>query len=258
MKKQITILSVLLLLVAIFIWPSGKPSQTTPHAKKNSSLQVAPNLASSQSLDNKFAIQRLAPVAVIDHKQKATDEAIEDQGYGTFPPVDLKKTNVHKEYLLKALQKPEKNSGAISIIGKREKFNSQRYQKKSAYYLDTIEPGRCFEAAQAAPNVAKLGRIGFTSIQATQNKTVTLQAQTQESQPVSFTAFDGGHFQNGLSSITLKADISGIATAEYTPTAGVINQSRIQAASPVNSGTLKWTVFVRLDKQLITNKEEGQ
>lgn len=249
MKKQISLtLLALLALIVLLTW-SKKPKQRISQNKQNNAIQAPEILPSQQNLPKSLKREQTLDQ---DQVQKINKD------YGTFPPVDLRKTHIHKEHLLQAHQKPEQNSQSISIIGKGEKFNPKSYQSNPSKYLNSVEPGRCFHAAQAAPNTPRLKRVGLASLQTQQNKTLKLQAQTQEGQPVSFTAFDGGHFQNGLSSITVQATPSGVATAEYTPTTGVINQSRVQAASPVNSGTLKWTVFVTLNNQLITNKEEGQ
>ena len=186
----------------------------------------------------------------VDPKAKNDQAVIEAEGYGSFPPVDLSEKNKHKEHLLNALRDPENNSGSISIVGKREKFDLDRYQKDPSYYMDSVEPGRAFDSAQAVPGVNPLERVGLGSIETSQNKSVSLEVKGEPGMPVSFTVFDGGHFQNGLSFITLKADGKGIATAKFTPTSGVINLTRIRAASPVSSGTLQWNVLVHLNNQV--------
>ena len=178
---------------------------------------------------------------------------IEKEGYGKIPPVDLEETNPHKEYVLNALKDPKNNSGAVSVTGKREPFNQAQYITDPSPYINSAEPGRAFDAAQGGEGVMKLAREGKAGMDAKQNETVTLTARTEKNMPISFTAFDGGRFQNGLSFITLKADGSGYASAEFTPTSGVINQARIRAASPVASGTLQWTVYVDLPAEETTN-----
>ena len=180
---------------------------------------------------------------------------IEKEGYGTFPAVDLKEMNPHKEHVLKALKDPQNNSGVISIVGKRQKFDLQNYLADPSPYLNSVSPGRAFETAQAGPDVKRIVRQGQASLQAKQGETVTLSARVSSNAPLSLTTFDGGKFSNGLSFITLKADSSGFASAEYTPTSGVINQVRIRAASPLNSGTLQWTVNVHLTDKKSNNNE---
>lgn len=270
MKYKGAVLAALILgIYTWFIWPE-KPIETTSTAvgtnkeAKASSEKVSPRVPDrdaskkivkhiSHKDEVKPVIERKDPGVILDHKLKNAQEVIEGKGYGTFPPVDLKDMNEHKKHVLDALQDPKNNSGSISIVGKRERFDPERYKEDSSYYLNSVEPGRAFDSAQAGPDVKKLERVGYASIQTVQNKKVTLEAKGISGMPISFTVFDGGHFQNGLSYITLKADASGVAKAEFTPTDGVINQTRIRAASPVNSGTLQWNVFVHLNNQEANN-----
>lgn len=201
-------------------------------------------------------ITRLITKTINDDKVKSSRKIIESQGYGSFPEVDMKKSNPHKTYVFNALQDPQNNPNVASIIGKRIKFDPQRYSNDPSHYLSRIEPGRAFAAAAPGPNVTPLARIGHASIQTQQNKPVILEAKGQPGMPVSFTVFDGGIFSNGLGFTSLKADDSGIARAQFTPTSGVINQVRIRASSPVNSGTLQWNIFVNLEnKKESTTKE---
>ena len=176
----------------------------------------------------------------------AEQERIATEGYGHFPPIDLSKMNKHKRHVVGALEDPQNNSGTLSVTGKREPFDAERYSSDPDYYLNTVEPGRAFDTAQAAEGVRALTRVGQNYYETVQNKSVTLEAKGEAGMPISYTAFDGGHFQNGLNFITLKANGSGIASAIFTPTSGVINQCRIRAASPVNTGALNWVVYTRL------------
>lgn len=264
MKYKGAVLSALLFgIYAWFIWPKGsvemekEPIAFQKEQTKKEVNPIIPDKEASKKIVKEVAhkdeaepiIKRKDPGVVLDHKLKTAQMVIEDKGYGTFPPVDLKEMNEHKQHVLNALQDPRKNGGAISIVGKREKFNPVRYKEDPLYYLDSVEPGRAFDAAQPGPDVKKLERVGYASIQTKQNEPVILEARGESGMPISFTVFDGGKFQNGLSYITLKADADGVARAEYTATDGVINQTRIRAASPVNSGTLQWNVFVHLNQK---------
>jgi hypothetical protein len=263
--RSLVIPSTCLMLYIVIIWPNSEKSTqikstdltTLPTVtirkvlpKEHKSLKIPPQSEKSPHTS------RLISNSINDHKVKSTREIIESQGYGTFPEVDMTKANSHKTYVFKALQDPQNNPNVASIVGKRIKFDPQRYSNDPSHYLSRIEPGRAFAAAAPGPNVTPLARIGHASIQTQQNKSIILEAKGQPGMPVSFTVFDGGIFSNGLGFTSLKADDSGIARAQFTPTSGVINQVRIRASSPVNSGTLQWNIFVNLEnKKENTTKE---
>lgn len=264
MKKNITILATIavLAIVVYFISNNNNSVTTVESVVKSEDIQQKNDLninpkrkqsyevvGSKEIIKNSDDSKRLVPKTTLDHKLRTTQEVIEEKGYGTFPPVDMKNMNAHKEHVLTALQNPKENSGSISIVGKREKFDLEKFKENPKYYLDTVEPGRAFDAANPGVGIAPIERIGNSSLRTKQNDTVKLEAKVDSNMPVSFTAFDGGHFQNGLGFITVQADSSGNAYVEFTPTEGVINQARVRAASPVNSGTLQWNVFVELKNQ---------
>ena len=271
MKHKGAILAVVILgIYAWLTWPKNNKTEEanndtvslskkakSVHAVETKSL-IPTNRIVRKNVPHKKEVtpitERRDPDAVLDHRLKTEQEVILSKGYGTFPAVDQDNNNPHKEYLAKALQDPKNNSGAISIIGKREKFNLNEYQADPSKYLNSIAPGRVFDAAIPAKGVKALERVGYSTMRTKQNQPVGLTAKGEVGMPISFTAFDGGHFQNGLNSITLKADSSGVATAEFTPTQGVINQTRVRAASPVNTGTLQWTIRVGLKEQITSNK----
>jgi hypothetical protein len=273
MNKSTIFGFVLLASFVYFIWPSTEvhtePSTTKAAPKINPPKPIerrTPDRTSalkplkeiSQRPEVEPAIKRLDPDAKIDDSYKNEQQVALAKGYGKFPPVDLTKMNAHKKHVVEALKDPVKNSGAISLTGKREKFDPNRYKTNPSYYLNTVEPGRALAAAIPGPGVKRLERVGSSTFRAVQNQTINLSAKTEAGMPLSFTTFDGGHFQNGLSFITVKADSGGVATAEFTPTDGVISQTRIGAASPVSSGTLQWNVIVHLSNQTSQTKTEGQ
>ena len=75
--------------------------------------------------------------------------------------------------------------------------------------------------------------------------------------PVTFTSFDGGAFQNLLTSITVQADERGLASAQMTGTTGVLGDVHILAGSPVDSGQARFVVNVKSAK-LTALKDSGR
>ncbi len=225
--------------------PATKPSVKRDINPSTEAVKIVKEVPISKEVSP--AGKLLDPNAKLDDSFRNQQQEIASKGYGSFPPVDMEKMNPNKEYLLNALKDPQNNPGAVSIVGKREKFNLEEYKQDPLKYLNTVAPGRAFDCAQAAEGVKPIQQVGEASLRVKQNESITLQAKGLSNMPISFTVFDGGIFeQNGLNSITLQADASGLVSVEYIPTSGVINQVRIRAASPVNSGTLEWIVNVSL------------
>jgi len=81
----------------------------------------------------------------------------------------------------------------------------------------------------------------------TQIKTET--QLTVENAPVTMTSNNLGSFANGLTSITVAADSSGLAEAVFTASRGTIDDIQILAASPVTSGQIAFTVNVQVPSE---------
>jgi hypothetical protein len=63
--------------------------------------------------------------------------------------------------------------------------------------------------------------------------------------PVTFTAFDGGEFkENGLASVTIRADGRGLAGAHFIATPGIEGDLTIVAGSPLSSGVQRFVLRV--------------
>lgn len=64
---------------------------------------------------------------------------------------------------------------------------------------------------------------------------------------LAFASFDLGYFRGSqLSSETVLADSSGVATAEFTAGGGTVDDIKILAAGPLTSGQVQFTVQVIL------------
>ncbi|WP_246146324.1 hypothetical protein [Rubripirellula lacrimiformis] len=75
-------------------------------------------------------------------------------------------------------------------------------------------------------------------------ESVRLQLKTQAAMPATFTSFDNGVFSNGLTSITVKADKDGVATANFRASSGTAGEINIIAASPVATERVVYRVNV--------------
>ncbi len=170
-----------------------------------------------------------------------------EQDYGTFPLIP-KDANVHVKSVAEAFRDgthPER----VSSMVLPKPFDAAAYKTNPAAYLDVVEPGRVWQPAQPGPNVPRIAAITARMFSVDQGVPTVIRVQSVPGAPVSFTAFDGGAFDNLLTSITVRADDKGVAKATFTGTTGVINDVNILAASPLTSGQIKYIANITLPKK---------
>jgi hypothetical protein len=123
-------------------------------------------------------------------------------------------------------------------------FPRATWDKDPQGYLDTVEPGRVWQAS-TSPSADPLQAEGPTELVVGPGGRVRLHVKGVSNAPVTFTSFDGGALDNGLSSITVRTGDDGGATTAFTATpdtGGVVN---LAAASPYSSGVVQFTITVQ-------------
>lgn len=173
-----------------------------------------------------------------------TLQADNERAYGKAPEIDLDK-NPHTKSVKEALE-TGKHPERLSSLHLPKEFNHAKYKKNPKEYLDIVEPGRIWQAAQPGEGVAVIDYAGDAFQTAEQNVPVVLKAKVTPGAPVTFTSFDLGAFENELTSVTVAADEEGIARTSFTGTSGTINDCRILASSPVTTGQLQYWVRITL------------
>lgn len=138
-------------------------------------------------------------------------------------------------------------------------FDSAKWLNESDYkseYLRIPEPARCYQSAQPQKGVKQIALACPAYIETLQNHPVELSVRATPGMPVTFTSFDAAMFTAGsgntgsqLTTQTAVADENGIATAVLLATPGVIDDCRVIASCPVNSGLAKITVHAKLPEQ---------
>lgn len=166
-----------------------------------------------------------------------------NENIGTTPRVPAD-ANPHVKSVAEAL-KTGKHPERVSPIILPKPFDQATYLANPDAYLNVVEPGRIWQVAQPGKGVPRLASSvdRFQTIE--QGQSVTLKVKAIRDAPVTFTSFDLGAFQNRLTSITVKADANGNASAIFTGTPGTINKVSILAGSPMTSGQLKFIVDVQ-------------
>ncbi len=128
------------------------------------------------------------------------------------------------------------------------KFDPEAYKADPDSYINTIELGRVFQSAQPGPDVKRIQAVSARFQRVTQGEQVPMVVQATPDAPVTFTSFNLGHFDNQLTSITIKADAEGRAAVRYTAAKGTVNDVSVLAASPMTSAQAEFRVLVRLPR----------
>lgn len=137
--------------------------------------------------------------------------------------IEAQRTNTH----------PERLSMQIAP----EKFDAVKFAADPQAYLDVVEPGRVFQTAMATgPESIHLVIEGPDTVFMNENESKTLAVKGSPRGVVTFSATDGGRFDNHLSSITVQADDSGRASVRFTAER-TISDANVLVGSPQAVGT---------------------
>lgn len=135
----------------------------------------------------------------------------------------------------------------LSVHARPTPFVLAAYVRDPLAYLNVVEPCRIWQQADPGPGVDALvtadGELAAL-VPVPPGATRPLRVLTWPGHAATFTSMDRGAFDNGLTSITVQADATGVATATFTATHGTTDQVRIAAASPVTSGQVAFTVVI--------------
>lgn len=123
-------------------------------------------------------------------------------------------------------------------------FDREAYLADPVGYLDIADAGRAMEPAQPAANVAMIAPVGGTTGTIAPGESVVLQALTEPGMPVTFLSQGYGAFESGVTTITVAADESGVASARFHAAPGTVGLCPIIAASPVRGGEVRYLVHV--------------
>lgn len=134
-----------------------------------------------------------------------------------------------------------RNSPFVPAAG----FNQVAYSENPQEYLSVSEPGRVWQSAPPGPGIPVLASVSSTHQTLKQGEEVRLSVKTVANQPVTFTSFNPGTFDNKLNSISVAANELGVAEATFTPPPRTIFDVNIVAASPAASGKVSFVVEVK-------------
>jgi hypothetical protein len=200
------------------------------------------------SIKNYLTINNNDPLETLkESNHQAYDHVIlnrqlRQEGYGTLAPIkDITKPQVKS--VLKALQSghfPERLSPSIPPAA----FDANKFLNDSSYatsYMETVEPGRVLQSSSSEKAQA-IKRLSPYLQNVIQGQKVSLAVRCEAGFPCTFTTYDNGTFNNGLSSQTVLADSNGYASVNFHGISGVGGDSKISCSSPVNSSRIKFIV----------------
>lgn len=180
-----------------------------------------------------------------DAKKVEAEEkkAMEAMDYGTIKPIKAD-ANVHTKSVVEAYGAADYPK-RVSVLHKtKEKFDFEAFKANPKPYLNIVEPSRALSPAQPGEDVVRIMRVTRKFQTVKQGESVMLEVQALPGAPVTFTSFDLGKFENELTTITVQADKTGLASTKFFGTTGTVEDVNILAASPVTSGQAKFIVNV--------------
>ena len=168
---------------------------------------------------------------------------IAPQGFQPGLPVDANPQVAGVYASLKDRSEPSRFSSFAAALP----FDRAAFEANPKGYVDVVEPSRVFSPAEPADGVIAVQPVGSRFHRVKQGETVRLSVNAIANAPVTFTSFDLGYFRGSrLSSETVLADDSGVATAEFTAGGGTVDDIKVLAAGPLTSGQVQFTVQVIL------------
>ncbi|QDT07432.1 hypothetical protein K227x_58590 [Rubripirellula lacrimiformis] len=182
------------------------------------------------------------PLSDVTPLRKFAVPDLERQPPGLVTPI-ARDANKATESVFEAARS-KKHPERLSAAFMPEPFDRQAYEESPEAYLSLHVPGRVWQSAQPGPDVPVVESFGKRNHRMRHGESVRLQLKTQAAMPATFTSFDNGVFSNGLTSITVKADKDGVATANFRASSGTAGEINIIAASPVATERVVYRVNV--------------
>ncbi len=244
------------LLLAVMFWFVGDSTETVAERKV---VEPQADTPQAQPQINKPAlppgqaivggVQRPASDVLLN-KDAAKPGAKEPpkKPHGFAPPVSPD-TNEQTKLVAASLQAKDKPERYSSFVTPND-FDKAAFEADpkgyATKYANDVAPGRVFAPAQPGEGVSVLKASSARLHRVTQGESVRLSVKAAPYAPVTFSSHDLGSFENKLTTTTVVADDTGIASASFTAGGGTIDQVYVLAASPVTSGQATFTIDVSL------------
>jgi hypothetical protein len=177
-----------------------------------------------------------------DDKSAAADKPVIDTG---FAPAVKPDANAQAQAVFTALktgEHPERFSSFVQPAA----FDREAWEKDPEAYLSVVEPGRVYQSAEPGSGVSVIQSVSGQFQRVKQGDQIPLVVKAAPNAPVTFTSFQLGHFENHLTSTTVRTNGDGEARVLFTAGQGTIDDIEILAASPLTTGQVRFVVNVKL------------
>ena len=183
--------------------------------------------------------------ATQEARKIARDESAQEhiRAYGENADIRPDPDNPQVQSIIEAA-KQKRSPERFSSLIKPKPFNRDEWKKSPERYLNVVEPGRIFQTAQPGKGVKQLEAKGGIAKKVRKDGKVRLAVVGEPNAPVTFTVFDKGVLNNGLTSMTVRADAAGEAWVDYRPTPGTSAEVNIMAGSPLASSQVRFIVEI--------------
>ena len=190
-------------------------------------------------------VRRPASDLVATSSRKKGDDNVDpgrELKFGTLPTIkpDANLATKQVSAAMKASNSPEQ----LGPYHEPEKFDVEAFKADPEKYLSKHVPGRVFQSAQPAVGVPVLVHTTKRNHVIQQGESIRLSVKTLPNMPATFTSFDTGIFDNGLTSISVAANEQGVAEANFLGAPGSIGEINVLAASPVAAEQVKFGVWI--------------
>ena len=232
----------------------GQVVRTNSGASKASTQPtVDPNVSPGPGYVKAGGIWRPA----IDVEKKASEEtrtyvSLPSAGSSPVVPFEINKATKLIQEALKSGK--EEHQSRLSAMHEAKPFDRAAYEKDPQPYLDEVEPGRIWQSADEGEGVMPIGRLGDFYRKLIQGESAPLSVRTAPNAPATFYSPALGRFEKQLTSITVKADEKGIATAVYTASLGSHDEVTVVAASPMVSGQARFLIDILVPEKVAPQK----
>jgi hypothetical protein len=248
---------VVLSIFTYLIWPSSAPKNITTLAEspptKKDTFEKAPSRLPSRKVTitgkhkEKIKSTTASIVLTRENQQRVfaknkSDNILATQGPGKSTPLKLNSEAAKKsaEALLRRSH-PER----LSVMSKSKPYDHEGFLTDSSLYLSEAIPSRAFETSPSSDS-PQLKALSPYMTEAIQGDFVTLIIQATPNSAVSFFSPDLGSFSNGLTSMSVQANSSGVASLDFKLSAGTYGRCNIVCASPLSKGLGKFVIYSKI------------
>jgi hypothetical protein len=159
----------------------------------------------------------------------------------------VRQLNANQRSAVEAVQ-THSHHERLSPLMPPKPFDRAAWERDPQAYLDVVEPGRVFHTATSpGPDTPHLKAAETSHVSFTQpGAKVPLMVMGAPGSPVTFTAFGAGEFtENGMNSISVKADARGYARVEFKVPEHARQMLPVLVGSPMSVGNQRFLIDPR-------------